>query len=540
MHSSARLLGSTTPRVWTPPLVTGPPGPCGCGCALTPETSAGFSLLDFAADPIGIEPIPWQRWLTIHALELVPGGAFRYRTILIMVARQNGKTTMVEIKNLWKMYVLQVGLVLGTAQDLSTSEESWEKAVEICASVPELAAEISRVDKTNGKKTLRLRNGSRWKVAAPTGGAGRGLSVDDVNLDELRQHYTWSAWGAVTKTTIARPNAQIWAFSNAGEDRSVVLNDLQAKGRAAAEHPASADPTLGHFEWGVPDDVRCTCGRPGGSHGADCQLASRELWAMANPALGYTISEQALASALQTDPEEVFRTECLCQHVPKMAPDWAVIGETPWSEIVTAWPPKEAMTPIAIGVDVTPELSHASIAVCGEVDGRLVVEVAEHRRGTSWVPQWLADRAQNGKIPIVIAKTSPAGALIPAIEALGVELTKPSTSDEAQAAQAFADAADPRAEGAEPTLQHLGQSVLDAAVRGAVKADLGDGAWRWSRKHSLVDISPVVAATLARWGHETRPPASAAPATARPTARLPDGDQQTDDNLWRPRQRLAL
>ena len=31
------LYGSTTPRLSTPPLVAGPPGECGCGCALSPS-----------------------------------------------------------------------------------------------------------------------------------------------------------------------------------------------------------------------------------------------------------------------------------------------------------------------------------------------------------------------------------------------------------------------------------------------------------------------------------------------------------------------
>ncbi|WP_033424887.1 hypothetical protein [Actinomadura flavalba] len=542
MRSSARLLGSTTPRLWTPPLATGPSGPCGCGCALTPATSLGFSAIDFAENPVGVPPLPWQRWLLIHALELAPGGKFRFRTVLIMVARQNGKTTIIELKNLWKMSVLQVGLVLGTAQDLTTSEESWEHAVEMCEATPELAAEIARVDKTNGKKTLKLTNGARWKVAAPTGGAGRGLAVDDVNLDELRQHHTYAAWGAVTKTTMARPRAQIFAFSNAGDDRSVVLNELQKKGRAAAKHPAAADPTLGHFEWSVPDDVACTCGRPDDAHTDECQLADRRLWAMANPSLGYTITEQALASALSTDPDAVFRTECLCQRVPSLAPDWSVIGEASWSALAIQPPSKRAMQPIAIGVDTTPERSHTSIAVAGEVDGRLVVEVTEHRRGTAWVPAWLQTRVDiygyEGRVPVpvVIGKSSPAWSLIPAIEALGVEVTKPSSADEAQAAGAFADDVTPDSDGV-VVLAHLDQQVLNDAVKGAVKGPVGDGAWRWSRKNSAV-ISPLVAATLARWGYETRPRETKPPPA---TARQP-GTQQGDRaaDMFRPVQRLVL
>lgn len=539
------LLGSTTPRIWTPPLVTGPPGPCGCGCALTPITSWGFGVADFAANPVGAELLPWQRWAMIHTLELTEAGRPRFRTVLLLVARQNGKTTVVEFKNLWKMYVLQVALIIGTAQNLDIAEESWDKAVEICEAIPDLAAEIRQIDRTNGKKALRLVNGSRWKIAAASRRGGRGLSGDDVNLDELREHQTWAAWGAVTKTTMARRDAQVFCYSNAGDDRSVVLNSLMKKGRAAAEHPELADPTMGHFEWSVPDDVKCTCKRTGGLHSDDCRLADRELWAMANPALGYTITEAALRSALNTDPEEVFRTECLCQRVPTMTPDWAVIGETPWRNLAATAPPREAMLPISLAIDVTPERSHTSIAVVGEVDELLYAEITEHRRGTRWVIPWVVDRVKKWRpVRIVISKNSPAGFLIKKIEqalaeeGLEIEVTAPSASDEAQACGMFLDrAAPPEESGGEPTLRHLGQQCFDDAVKGAVKATLGDGAWRWSRSNSLVVISPLVAATLALWGYETRPrDVKPPPATAKVPPRKATGERE----LFRPSGRLQI
>jgi hypothetical protein len=86
-----RLIGSTTPRLYTPPLVQGRPGPCTCGCALTPATSAGFGAVTFATEVAKVELLPWQRWLLIHALELRPGGRFRFRTVLLLISRQNGK-----------------------------------------------------------------------------------------------------------------------------------------------------------------------------------------------------------------------------------------------------------------------------------------------------------------------------------------------------------------------------------------------------------------------------------------------------------------
>jgi hypothetical protein len=39
---------------------------------------------------------------------------------------------------------------------------------------------------------------------------------------------------------------------------------------------------------------------------------------------------------------------------------------------------------------------------------------------------------------------------------------------------------------------------LDAAVAGAKKRTVGD-AWAWARKDTSVDVSPLVAVTIARW-----------------------------------------
>ena len=49
---------------------------------------------------------------------------------------------------------------------------------------------------------------------------------------------------------------------------------------------------------------------------------------------------------------------------------------------------------------------------------------------------------------------------------------------------------------AQGDLAHLGSDDLRDAIRGARSRPLGD-AWAWSRKNSSVDISPLVAATLA-------------------------------------------
>jgi hypothetical protein len=421
-------------------------------------------------------------------MELLPNGRFRFRTILVMVARQSGKTTTIEVKNLWKMFVLRVPLIIGTAQDLTASEETWEHAVEMTEGVPELAAEIKHVDKTNGKKSLRLSNGSRWLVRAASRTGGRSFSADDINLDELREHLNWDSWSAVTKTMMARPKAQAWCCSNAGDIRSVVLNSLQAKARATAQ-VAQPGGALFLAEYSAPDDTRCTCARVDPEpHKAECLLRDRRLWAMANPALGYTITEDALESALETDPVEVFLTECLCVKVADLS--GGVIAESVWLSRVDVdsthgeW--------VGIGVDASPDLRSAAIGMTGtRPDGKRHWQVLRHDAGAGWVVPHLTSLREGGLQfgPVGLDPGSPAGALKQDLLDAGFEVEETTGRTLVQAWGSFKQAVD------DDDGRHLGQDTLGQAIKDARNAPSKD-VETFSRKKSTGDICPLVAVTL--------------------------------------------
>jgi hypothetical protein len=97
----------------------------------------------------------------------------------------------------------------------------------------------------------------------------------------------------------------------------------------------------------------------------------------------------------------------------------------------------------------------------------------------------------------VVDPGGPAGSLIPDLEdeenGLGVEVVQPKARDVANACGQFYDAV------TEQTLSHLDQAPLATALAGAQKRPLGD-AWAWARRGVNVDISPLVAGTLAKWG----------------------------------------
>src|SRR5262249_57985889 len=93
-----------------------------------------------------------------------------------------------------------------------------------------------------------------------------------------------------------------------------------------------------------------------------------------------------------------------------------------------------------------------------------------------------------------------AGPLIPELDRRGIEVLQPGPRDAAAACGQFFEAVtDSR------LLRHRGEEVLAKALAGAVTRPLAD-AWAWARRSAVTDISPLVAATLAAWGHGERAP----------------------------------
>ncbi|WP_264631259.1 terminase large subunit domain-containing protein [Microbacterium hydrothermale] len=434
---TAHLFGSAEPRICTPPLRE-----------LTPDTSLGFDVIDFAFEVLGVVLLPWQRAALIRMLELLPDGSLRFRTAVILVARQNGKSTLAQVLTIWLLFVWGWPLILGTAQDLDVAETLWEEVVDIVHENEELAALVEGVTKVNGKKSLNLESGAKYKVKAANRRAGRGLSGNLVLLDELREHQTWDAWGAITKTTMARAEALILALSNAGDITSRVLRYLRLMahralgdpdGIGAAEDDGGTGPTqfdletLDSFDEDTdePDefddddiddldvddleqdeDTLCLLewsAVPG------CDRRDRAGWSAANPSMGYTITIKTIASACKTDPEWVFRTEVLCQ----------------WNDGATAGPfnpgawdagkvetvdgadgRKVIARPDVDRIDgrVVAGISQSGpvtyIAVAGyRPDGLPQVEMVTGRYGTDWVAEWLAHPDRKGRIRCVTGQS---------------------------------------------------------------------------------------------------------------------------------------
>lgn len=482
------LLGSETPRIFTPPLRR-----------LTRKTSLGFEFCEFATEVLGIELYPWQRWLAIHLLELRPEGGLRFRTVIILVARQNGKSTFLQMLSLFFMYVLGVKLVLGTAQDLDVAEEVWQGAVDIAEGCDELAGEVKKVSQTNGKRFLELHGGEKYKVKAANRSAGRGLSGDLVLLDELREQRNWLAWAAVTKTTMAREFALIVGASNAGDVSSVVLAFYRRMAHAALGDPDGivGDSAVGELPDGVePDDSVALFEY---SAPPDCDKYDRQAWAQANPSMGYSIAERTIAAAAH-EPDEVFRTEVLCQWVDNMTPDSDdEINPTTWARIIVD--DAAPVSDLRLAVDVSPGQASAAIAVVGsDEQGNPVGEVVAHMRGTDWLVDELQRLCREHSVmDVTFDPSGPIGALLTQLSELDDVVLDPlDGKDVVRSGVSLTSAVATR------TLSVREDEALDSAVAGLASRRSGDGL-KWSRIDSAVDISPFMAINFAHWAWTNGP-----------------------------------
>lgn len=489
--------GIETPRIFTPPLRE-----------LTPDTTLGYEVIEFAEQVLNIKLLPWQQWLVIHALEVVDdpadGWRLRFKNVQVLVARQNGKTTLSCVIALYFLYQLEVALVLGTAQDVSNAEDVWQTCVDMAQENEVLAEAIKHVWYTNGSKRLQLTGNRDYRVRASNRKAGRGKSADLVLLDELREHQTWDAWAALSKTGIARKNALLWCMSNAGDGTSVVLRHFRMRAhaqlgdpdgivKALGETEPDADDTadgsaLGLFEWSAKPDAD-----PNDING----------WAQANPSLGYTIELASLKAAHADDPADVFKTECLCQWVTSTITPPFPIGA--WDAGKDEKSAIAAESPLWFGMDISADRAHASIAVCGKrADGAWHVELAEYRAGTGWLVTWLMNAAPNYPNGIRVAmqsKGAPIASMMDVIAAIdGVEIIECAGRDVAGWCGRLYDAiaaCDESSEIDAVPVYHITQPALDLAANIAATRPLGDGAWAWDRNKSIEDISPLVAVTMA-------------------------------------------
>lgn len=445
---------------------------------MTPDaaiSSAGKEAAELA-EAVGLSLDPWQRLcLDVVLSERRDGSPAAFEACLIC-PRQNGKGAVLEALELAWLFLTKERLVLHSAHEFKTANEAFLRIASMIDQSADLRRSVAHIRYANGEQGIELRDGRRLKFVARSRGSGRGFSGDKIVLDEAYE-LDAAAMAALLPTLSARPNPQLVYASSAPMPTSSHLHSVRQRAIKAID-AGDASGRLALLEWSAdPDD----------------DVLSPETWAKANPALGIRISEEFVANELAVMGENLreFARERL--GIPDVQDgESSVVPFDSFNVLVDV--ESQIVGRVSMAVDVNPERSYASIAVAGRrSDGLVHVEVVDRRPGTAWVVGRIVELWERWRSPIRVDSASPAASLIPDLEANAVEVVEVPFKDLTRACGGFVDAV------LNQRLRHLDQASLSNAISGARKRSVGES-WAWARLSSAVDITPLVAVTLAFGG----------------------------------------
>jgi phage terminase large subunit-like protein len=449
-------------------------------------TSAGDDAIDLAS-LAGLILDPWQEYVLRCSLGEKPNGKWTSFRCALVVPRQNGKNALLEARELAGLFLFGEKRIIHTAHEMKTARESMMSMMNRMKESDDLMDQVAGFEgdfdrdfsgmKTGNDPSITLKNGNKLSYAARSKGSGRGFTGDLIILDEA---YALRAdeMAAMVPTMAARSmvgNPQLWFTSSAGMPESDLLNAIRAEGVARSSE------RLAYFEWSAAD-------------GTD--MNDVDAWYEANPGLGIRISEQYVMDELETmlsDPAEgaeKFNRERLGI--------WAKLGGESvfnagvWSDLKDE--DSKPSDQIVFAVEIAANRESASIALLSYRADELVhAEIVENRVGTSWVGTRLAELQKRwNPIATVAIAGGHVDSLVPQWKRDGARVKLIKFTEYVQACGVIFDWI------TQGKLRHLDDPILNAAIEGVQQKFTRDNAsWYWSRASSDVDITSLVALTVA-------------------------------------------
>lgn len=451
-----------------------------------------------------------QQFAVDAMLSYGPGGRWVALESAILEARQNGKTAGVLLPVvLFDLFLMEevIDRIVWTAHLFRTSRDAFRDFVTCIETAPELSRRVKKIVAGHGEEAIELHNGSTLEFLARSQGGGRGLGGKRVVFDEALILGS-GALDALMPVLSARPDPQINYGSSAALATSDHLHDLIERGRARNDESLIWIEYCAPGSWDEPGCELEKCAHLRDTPG--CTLDNEQLWPFANHSIaeeigpGKRITFKYVRAERRSLTPLGFGRERLGWHERSQAAT-GVLSPLLWASRCDF--ESTAAGRVGIGVDASPGLVSASIGMTGvRDDGKRHWQVLRHDAGTAWViPHLVELRDVDGLDfgPIGVDPSSPAGALIPDLQAAGFTVEETAGRKLVQAWGTFAKAVH------DDSGRHIGQDTLEQAIRDAATAPSGD-VERFSRKKSSGDITPLVAVTLS--DHALRmSPAAAAP-----------------------------
>lgn len=442
-----------------------------------------------AARTLGVRhPHPWQLSAWDVAGELVEvDGVLRhaYSTVVWSLPRRAGKTigVLARVLALLAAEDQRGWYTAQSRQDAATQlRDEWLPMIQASPYGPHIRSRM-----TNGSEVIMSPSRrSSCRLFAPKPEALHGAAGDLIVYDEA-----WSQTrergaeliAAARPLMATRPGAQLWIVSAAGDEQSTWWADWLTIGRDAAA--ADTGHGVAFVEYGAD--------------APDLDLDDPAVWDRMHPAVRSAANPHGTITREWLEVERAtIGTAQFARLYGNVTDRTGATGASPidvegWLQLGVDTLDRDGL--LTLGVDVSPDQASTAI-VAATHERATTLEVVDHRAGTGWAVERIVDLCDRYHVhAVALDSGAPAGVLDLPLRAAGVPVLDAKLRDMAAASAQFVEAV------ATGSVFHVEHVSLDRAVVAARKRPTGDGSWLWGRRSSDVDITPLVAATLARWSH---------------------------------------
>lgn len=447
-------------------------------------TSVFPKVADQAAK-CGISYDRWQQGLGTIMLGRREDGTFAASIggVVMSICRQTGKTFTVGSIITMLCILIPNLTVIWTAHRSKTSDRTFDNLRGLVKNkhIARYLARTTRSDGVragNGQQQISFANGSQIMFGAREHGFGRGIDAVDILIFDEAQILTERAISDMVPAANTSRNALVIYMGTPPrpEDPSEAFRERRAQALAGTDD-------MIYVEFSADKDA---------SPDDEAQ------WRKANPSFPGRTSETAMLRMRRQLGDDSFRREAL--GVWDETATASAISATAWESAAVNEPDKHGL--IGYAIDMPPDRSSLAIGGCiKHPDGTAHIELrrfeATQSKGSAWAVDWIADQWSR-TAAVVIDNQSPAMALMPDLKKRHVKVITTNAADMGRACGRFQDML------RDGKLTHLtagAQPALDVAVVNATTRNIGtSGAIGWNKLGTDIDISPLVACTLALYG----------------------------------------
>jgi phage terminase large subunit-like protein len=243
----------------------------------------------WAREYLNCELMDWQKYCASGFLAHDEHGDLLARQALVSVARQNGKSKLLE--SLVGFWCTEMPKLRGEPQTIITTAHKLDLAIELFHKIAPILEQHFGAILTwaVGRNEANLPDGTRWLVRAATPTSFHGLTADLVCIDELWAVSPDAVSVGLLPTMRTRKSPLLFMTSTSGDESSVEMLRWREQGLRAIDDGTQSSLYFAEY-----------------SPASTTDPMSVDAWLQANPAIGHTLTVDVLRAEAEQPNRNAF------------------------------------------------------------------------------------------------------------------------------------------------------------------------------------------------------------------------------------------